>query len=245
MNELDFTLPASNTAIVDRKQHVRAYPTSSSTLVPGGNRTFRVRLGGDDFVDSSSIRLMYRITNTDGTNALKPLTGPWGAWSQLYLRSNGVQLDDIPMYGRFHEMHGFKLLPFTEQWTEASVCGMGGSWAANGTPSNVPAIGTIAANGSFTVIHKVHASLFNSQRYLPCRYMPLELEMSLNPVVSDWLTAGDTSSQTYQVSELQVIYNSVTLDESIQESFYKALLASRTLSPDGYSVPGGAIDTRQ
>jgi hypothetical protein len=81
MSELSYTLPASNTAIVDRKQHLRAYPTSSSTLSPNGNRHFRIRLGGDDFVDSSSIRLQYTIENLDGTNALKPLTGPWGAWS--------------------------------------------------------------------------------------------------------------------------------------------------------------------
>ena len=230
MNELDFTLPPSNTAIVDRKQHVRAYPTSSSTLTPGSNRIFRVRLGGDDFIDSSSIRLMYRITNLDGTNALRPLTGPWGAWSQLYLRSNGVELDNIPMYGRFHQMHGHALLPFQEQWAESSICGMGGSWATTGTPSNVPAVGTIAANGSYTVMHKVHCSLFNSSRYLPSRYMPLELEMSLNSVVSDWLTAGGGNSQTYEVSEIQVLYNSVTLDESIQSSFYQALLNSRSLS---------------
>ena len=233
---LDYTLPPSNTAIVDRKQHVRAYPTSSSTLTPGGNRVFRCRLGGDDFVDSSSVRIMYTLTNLDGTNALKPLTGPWGAWSQLYLRSNGVELDNIPMYGRFAEMHGFKLLPFGEQWAEASVCGLGGSWATADTPSNVPHMGTIAAGASFTVIHKVHASLFNSGRFLPTRYMPLELEMSLNPVVSDWLTGGTGSSQAYQISNIQLLYNSVTLDESIQESLYKALLASRTLSIPTVSV---------
>mgnify|MGYP003340284398 CR=1 FL=1 len=48
---LDFTLPASSTAIVDRKQHCRAYPTSASTLTYNGTRTVRIRLGGDDFVD--------------------------------------------------------------------------------------------------------------------------------------------------------------------------------------------------
>ena len=179
MQELDYTLPPSNTAIADRKQHTRAYPTSSSTLTPTGNRHFRCRLGGDDFVDSSSVRLMYTITNLDGTNALKPLTGPWGAWAQLFLRSNGVELDSIPLYGRYHEMHGFKLLPFAEQWAESSICGLGGSWAASGTPSLNPKLGTIPANGSYTVMHKIHASLFNSGRFLPTRYMPLELEMQL------------------------------------------------------------------
>ena len=148
----------------------------------------------------------------------------------------GVEFDNIPMYGRFAEMHGFKLLPFGEQWAESSVCGLGGSWATADTPSNVPHMGTIPANGSFTVIHKVHASLFNSGRFLPCRYLPLEVEMSLNPIVSDLSTGGTTSSQAYQISNIQLMYNSVVLDESIQESFYKALLASRTVSIPTVSV---------
>ena len=162
LSELSYTLPPSNTAIVDRKQHLRAYPSSSSTLTPTGNRHFRIRLGGDDFVDSSSVRLMYTIQNLDGTNAIKPLTGPWGMWSQLYLRSNGVELENIPHYGRHAEFHGYKLLPFADQWGEASVCGLGGSWATTSTPSVTPSMGTIGAGNSFTVIHKVHANLFNS-----------------------------------------------------------------------------------
>ena len=54
---LDFSLPPSSTAVVDRHQHVKAYPTSASTLTPTGTRTFRIRLGGDDFIDPMSIRL--------------------------------------------------------------------------------------------------------------------------------------------------------------------------------------------
>ena len=236
MLELDYTLPPSNTAIVDRKQHLRAYPTSSSTLTPGGNRVCRIRLGGDDFVDSSSVRLMYTITNLDGTNPLTPLCGPWGMWSQLYLRSNGVEIDNIPHFGRFCEMHAFKLLPFADQWAESAVCGLGGSWPATGVPTNTPKMGTIAANASYTVIHKVPASLFNSGRFLPCRYVPLELEMSLSSNVGDWLSAATNTSQTYQISNIQLMYNSVTLDESITESLYKAVLSSRTLSLPCISV---------
>ena len=103
LDSLDFSLPPSSTAVVDRRQHVKAYPTSASTLTPTGTRTFRIRLGGDDFIDPASIRLQYTVRNLDGTNAMAPLTGPWGMWSQVYLRSGGVELDNIPQYGRFHQ----------------------------------------------------------------------------------------------------------------------------------------------
>ena len=47
---LNYELPSVNTSVIDRRQHVRAYPTSASTLTPSGVRTVRIRLGGDTFV---------------------------------------------------------------------------------------------------------------------------------------------------------------------------------------------------
>ena len=103
LDSLDFTLPPASTAVVDRRQHVRAYPTSASTLTPTGTKVCRIRLGGDDFVDASSVRLVYTISETAGVNGqnLVPYSGPWGAFSQFYCRSNGVELDNIPQMGRF------------------------------------------------------------------------------------------------------------------------------------------------
>ena len=123
LDTLDFSLPPANTAVVDRRQHVRAYPTSASTLSPTGTRTVRIRLGGDDFVDASSVRLQYTIRETANNSGKKlvPFCGPWGAWSQVYLRSNGVELDHIPQYGRFHQQYGWNQLGMLEQFGEAGI----------------------------------------------------------------------------------------------------------------------------
>jgi len=77
MDSLDFSLPPATSAVVDRRQHVRAYPTSASTLTPTGTRTVRIRLGGDDFCDASSIRLQYTINEIAGAagHSLVPWTG--------------------------------------------------------------------------------------------------------------------------------------------------------------------------
>ena len=91
LNSLDYRLMPSSTAVVARRQHCRAYPTSASALSPVQNRTFRIRLGGDSYVDPQSIRLQYQITESSGVGGtvLGPLTGAYGMWSQLYLRSGG------------------------------------------------------------------------------------------------------------------------------------------------------------
>lgn len=231
IDSLDFTLPPASTAVVDRRQHVRAYPTSASTLTPTGTRTCRIRLGGDDFVDAASVRLMYTITE-GGSGPLVPVSGPWGCWSQLYLRSNGVELDNIPQYGRFHQQYGWNQLTLEQQYGEAAISGMGGSWGSGptGAAAPAPSMGTLATGSSYTVMHKVYTSLFSSGKLLPTRYAPLELEMTLNSTQSDWVSTSGSNSTNYSVSNIQLLYDAYVLDENVHESFYKALLSNRVLS---------------
>ena len=230
LDSLDFSLPPNSTAVVDRRQHVKAYPTSASSLTPTATRTFRIRLGGDDFVDPSSIRLQYTVRNLDGANPLRPLTGPWGMWSQVYLRSGGVLLDDIAQYGRFHTQYGWNQLSQLEQFGEAGLCGFGGSWSTGNVQENTPSFGFIAANSSYTVMHKLHLSIFSTHKMLPTRYMPLELECTLNNTIGDWATTGTGNSTNFSIENIQLVYDAYALDEAVQDSFYKALLANRVLS---------------
>ena len=102
LDALDFSLLAASTSIVDRRQHLRAYPTSASSLSPNGTRVVRIRLGGDDFVDPQSVRLQFTIVNHDTARNLGTLAGPWCFWSQVYLRSGGTEICNVPWYGRHH-----------------------------------------------------------------------------------------------------------------------------------------------
>ena len=226
LDSLDYTLSASNTSVVDRRQHIRAFPTSASTLNPANNRSCRIRLGGDDFVDSSSIRLMYTITEK-GNAILTPTGGPWCMWASVRLMSNGVLLDDLPSYGRFHEQYGWNQLSQAQQFGEVGVCGFAGSETTGS--KNRPAMGTIAANASYTVMHPLHLSLFSSGKLLPVRYAPLEIDLVLGDT-ADWLAAGTGTSNNYEINNIQLVYDSFVLDEAVLESYYKALLSSRVLS---------------
>ena len=78
LSGLDFTLPPSSTAIVDLRQRIKAYPTSASSLSPTSTKTVRIRLGGDDFCSTESVRIQYTITNKHASDPLTPLCGPWG-----------------------------------------------------------------------------------------------------------------------------------------------------------------------
>ena len=256
LNSLDYRLMPSSTAVVARKQHCRAYPTSASTLTPAQNRTFRIRLGGDSYVDPQSIRLQYQIRETSGVaNAtLQPLTGAYGMWSQLYLRSGGTELQNTPQYGRFHAQYGFNQLSFAEQWGEASITDLGGSAVAPGAFAAgaqylQPRWGTVPNAGIVTVMHKVHCALFDNYHFLPTKYCPLELEMSLNPTTTDWLGQGVNASQSFEVSNIQLLFDVVELDAAVEESMYRGLLANHVLTipflyttQQVYSIPPGSTN---
>ena len=223
-DSLDFSLPPASTSVVDRRQHVRAYPTSASTLTPTTTRTVRIRLGGDEFINPNSVRLQYTIVNNHATLPLNPTCGPWGMWGQVYERSGGVEISNIPNYGRFHWNH----LSMEEQFGEAGLCGMGGSWG-NGSQNN-PELGVILGRSSYTVMHRLHTTLLTTSKLLPTRYMPLEYELSLNSTVSDWLVTTTGFSTDFSVQNIQLIYDAYILDESVLESFYNSLLSNRVLS---------------
>ena len=230
---LDFSLPPASTAVVDRRQHVRAYPTSASSLSVNGTRTVRIRLGGDDFVDPHSVRLQFTIKNESNQYRLITTGGPWCFWGQVYLRSGGCQLDDIPSYGRFHSQYLYNQLSMQEQYGEAAITGLHGSWATNTDAvelKNRPSVGSIPPSGQYTVMHKLGLSVLSQGRMIPTRYMPLEVELTLNPTITDYLVQGANNSGAFSLQNIQLLYTSYSLDESVVESFYRSLLMNKVLS---------------
>ena len=224
----------TSTAIVDRRQSVSAYPTSATSLSQNGTRSCRISIGSDGFCDASSIRLMFTINNLDTTKQLRPYSGPWGCWSRVRLMSQGTLLESLDHYGRHHEFFGFQLLPLQDQWSEAAVTGIHGSWGS-GMDQLQPKLGRIEPNKRVTVLHKLNLSLFNSQKILPLRYCPLELDLTL-AAAKDWvdtvtLSAGNPSfSSNYSISDIRVIYDMVLPDESLIAQFYSGLLNNQIMS---------------
>ena len=228
-SQLSYALAPADTSVVDRKQHCRAYPTGVSTLSPSGTRQCIIRLGGDDFVDASSVRLQFTINNLDSTNKLSPTTGGWGCIQQIFLRSGGVELDNVPYYNRFHTQYMFNQLSQAEQWGVSGICG-GMSAVATSSSAFRPKPGTIPAGKSLTVSFPLGLSLLQTGKILPSRYAPLELTFVIVSDPADYVETGTGLSSTFTISNPQLIYDSVTLDEAVSASFYKLLLSGRLLT---------------
>ena len=92
--------------------------------------------------------------NGDATRRLVTTGGPWCFWGQVYLRSGGCELDCVPFYNRFHSQYMYNQLGMQEQYGEAAITGLHGSWDVSGgvsNPTNRPQVGAIEAGGSYTL----------------------------------------------------------------------------------------------
>ena len=75
MQSLDYKLKTSNTSYVTARHDVQHFPSSLSSFSPTTSRVCRIPLtSGTSFIDPESIKIAFRVRNTDGTNPLAPAT---------------------------------------------------------------------------------------------------------------------------------------------------------------------------
>jgi hypothetical protein len=71
--------------------------------------------------------------------------------------------------------------------------------------------------------------MFTQTKMLALRYCNLDLELTLSNTQADYLNLTSGSS-TFNIQNIQLVYDSCTLDESLQDSMYRSLLANRVLN---------------
>ena len=84
-------------------------------------------MNGDGWVDPSTVRLVYTLTNTaTGGITLRPIGGPWSMFSRVRCMYQGAICDDISVYNRTHEM--MSILTSNANRDDDDVEGFGRRW---------------------------------------------------------------------------------------------------------------------
>ena len=130
--------------------------------------------------------------------------------SQAFLRSNGVELDNIPWYGRFHHQYGFLNLSLMDQ----IAVGNEGLGSSKPNADGLYEIADIGNGLSFTVMHRLHFGLLSAGKLLPVKYAPLEIELSMINSPADWLLTDSGASTNFQLENISILYDGYTLDEA-------------------------------
>ena len=155
LDSLSYQLPPSNTSVTTRKNACRAYPQGLTSLCPAGTKHTRIKLAGTEWVDTPTVRMVFTIKNEDSNHKLVPLCGGWGALQQVFLRSNGVELDNIQYFNRYVQQFLWNQSDMATQWGWLGIESGYSSVPVGGNQPFRPKPVTIPAGGSLTVMFQI------------------------------------------------------------------------------------------
>ncbi|CAE7485210.1 FV3-083R [Symbiodinium pilosum] len=221
MGSLDYKLATSNVNYVQSRRDVQYFPSSLSTFTPTTSRVARIPLtSGMDFIDPESVKIAFRVRNTDGGGGqVFPGSFEGNCFiKRVQLFSNGQRTDDISEYGRCCWLYSL-LKP--QEWYNGRA--YEGFYPTN--LGNPPAI--LDGNYRDVLIPPTLIGLFQSGKMLPPQLnLVLEIEFA---EAADALWPGGTGSASYSIENVRVLASQVTLDSALVESFNKVLLSGRSL----------------
>ena len=114
IESLRFRLPNSANFINDRRS-VTFFPTGGNEFTPRGTKIIKFMVAGTDWLDPSTVRIQFRLTNTDQNDPPLPLQLTTSLPSQFFRRlrilCGGQVVEDIDYYTCAYQMV-HNLLPF-------------------------------------------------------------------------------------------------------------------------------------
>ena len=103
---LDFKLPPGASYVTNRRS-VTFHPQGSNVYRPEqGTRLIKINLASDDFLDPSTVKIMFELQNDDATaeKQLRLLSGPFSLFRRMRVLSGGTIIEDLDSYNRLHQM---------------------------------------------------------------------------------------------------------------------------------------------
>ena len=244
---LSFKLQPGASYVTDRRS-VSYFPAGSNVYVAQtGTRVIRINLTGEGWLDPSTVRLMMTVRNTNGARVLVPLSGGWSFFRRVRCLVGGSIVDDCDYYNRVHEM--LHILTSRTNRDNDDIEGFGYRWDSDENYSTVDqtTYPGIAGGSAKTVSFKPLCGLFNQPKLIPLMWSPLTLEFEVVSLATDPILqaqAGnhgegtynaDNLSNTWQLEDVQVKCDLVTLDSALQNSYAEHVLSGKAL-PINYST---------
>jgi len=246
---LNFQLEPGASYVLNRR--FCTFQASGSNIYTARSLVRIVLTGSNDWLDPSTLRIMFDVRNTDTTAAkkLRPIGGPWSFFRRMRILCGGTMVEDIDNYNRTHQM--FNQMTAQDSRNNKMVEGMGvemdiaeaGNMIANAQGAATYYNG-IKGTQKQTVLFKPLSGLFSQNKFIPLKYCgPIIIELEVVSTSSDTVmqpNSGQTdvtqyfvtanTSTTWQIENVQVKCDVCTLDNKVENIFTQHML-------DGGSFP--------
>jgi hypothetical protein len=241
---LSFKMNPGASYVVDRRS-VTFHPQGSNIYkTSSGTKLIRILLTGDNWMDTSTFRIMFDIRNNGAAaEKLYVLGGPHCFFRRMRILAAGQLVEDIDNYNRIHEM--MSILTSPESRGNQAAEALGNHWDTGATQSTTqyPVSQGIPGASALTVLFKPLSGLLNQNKMLPIRYAPITIELELvdsvlDPIVPIQGTGtflAATTSENWQIENVQVKVDVCTLDNALDNSYAQHLLSGKSL-PISYNT---------
>ena len=245
---LSFQLKPGASYVTERKS-VTYHPQGSNIYSTNGTKLIKLLLTGDQWLDPSTFRIMFELQNNEnpangnGHMQLRPLGGPHTFFRRMRILCGGQVVEDIDNYNRVHQM--FTILNAKDANINERAEAFGQQFDNHQTAFSTLTVAGIAPGEAQTVLFKPCSGLFNQPKMLPIRYMPITIELELvhdntEPIVSATTVGQDNfdvrsqeatgnTSMLWQIQNVQVKCDVVTLDNQLDNSYAEHLLSGKAL----------------
>ncbi len=101
-----FKLNPGASYVTDRRGVTYHFQGSNMYKPIAETKLLRILLTRDNWLDPSTLRVLFTLNkdDTDASEELRPLSGPWSFFSRTRILAAGQLVEDIDNYNRIHEI---------------------------------------------------------------------------------------------------------------------------------------------
>ena len=165
-----------------------------------------------------------------------PFSGPWSFFRRARCLVGGAIVDDIDYYNRVHEM--LHILTSKANRDNDSIEGFGARWDDDEhykTKWNENYGARVEPSSARAVSFKPLFGLLNQSKYIPLMWSPLMFEFEIVNGATDAILGhagvfvADNTSKVWQIQDIRVVCDLVTLDSALQNSYAEHVLSGKPL----------------
>jgi hypothetical protein len=235
VDSLSFKLPGSGQYVTDRRSVTWHTEGSNSYSASAGTKVIKFRMAGDGWLDPSTFRMMFDVVNEDqgtGAKTLRPIGRPHAFFRRLRISVRGQIIEDIDNFNRVSELFHMLQTPASRENDDIEGFGYNKDISELTNATLLPGI-----LRSQTVMFKPLSGLLHQTKYLPLRYMPLEIELELanvlDPIIEPGIDGNFTTTNTsdkWKLENCMVKVDMCTLDNALDNSYVSHLLSGKTIN---------------